>query len=191
MFTIVHAITRWRPYLIGRRFQIKTDHKSLKYFLEQKISSPEQQKWVTKLLGFDYEIIYKKGKENVVADALSRLPEQAKVSAISLPTTSLLEDIREEWKKDPEISNIIKKLEEDPSAIAHYTWDSRDLRYKGRIVLIPDSPCIVIILHEMHSIPSAGHSRFLRTYKRVKQIFYWRGMKKIIAEYMAQCDVCQ
>ena len=34
MLAIVHAVTRWRPYLIGRRFQIKTDHKSLKYFLE-------------------------------------------------------------------------------------------------------------------------------------------------------------
>ena len=44
MLAIVRVATRWRPYLIGRRFQIKTDHKSLKYFLEQKISSPEQQK---------------------------------------------------------------------------------------------------------------------------------------------------
>ena len=95
MLAVVHAVMRWRPYLISRRFQIKTDHKSLKYFLEQKISSPEQQKWVTKLLGFDYEIIYKKGKENVVADALSWLLEKAKVSAISLPTISLLVDIRE------------------------------------------------------------------------------------------------
>ena len=71
MLAIVRAATRCRPYLIGRRFQIKTDHKSLKYFLERKISSPKQQKWVTKLLGFDYEITYKKGKENVLADALS------------------------------------------------------------------------------------------------------------------------
>jgi hypothetical protein len=39
--------------------------------LEQRISSPDQQKWVTKLFGYDYEIIYKKGKENVVVDALS------------------------------------------------------------------------------------------------------------------------
>ena len=70
MLTIVRAATRWRPYLIGRRFQSKTDHKSLKYFLERKILSPEQQKWVTKLLGFDYEITYKRWKENVVADAL-------------------------------------------------------------------------------------------------------------------------
>ena len=41
ILVIVRAATRWRPYLIGRRFQIKTDHKSLKYFLERKISSPE------------------------------------------------------------------------------------------------------------------------------------------------------
>jgi hypothetical protein len=61
----------WRPYLLGKRFQIKTYNQSLKYFLEQHISSPEQQKWVTKLLGYEYEIIYKKGKDNVVAYALS------------------------------------------------------------------------------------------------------------------------
>jgi hypothetical protein len=57
---------------LGQRFQIKTNHQSLKYFLEQRLSSLEQQKWVTKLFGCDYEIIYKKDKDNVVADALSR-----------------------------------------------------------------------------------------------------------------------
>jgi hypothetical protein len=71
MLAILHAIDLWHPYLLGKRFQIKTDHQSLKYFLEQCISSPEQQKWVTKLFGYDYEIIYKKGKDNVLADALS------------------------------------------------------------------------------------------------------------------------
>jgi hypothetical protein len=56
---------------LGKRFQIKTGHQILKYFLKQRISSPEQQKWVTKIFGYDYEIIYKKEKDNVVADALS------------------------------------------------------------------------------------------------------------------------
>ena len=51
-------------------------HQSLKYFLEQHISSLEQQKWVTKLFGCDYEIIYKKGKENVVPDAISKKYEE-------------------------------------------------------------------------------------------------------------------
>jgi hypothetical protein len=62
MLAILHVVELWHPYLLGKRFQIKTDHQSLKYFLEQRISSQEQQKWVTKLFGYDYEIIYKKGK---------------------------------------------------------------------------------------------------------------------------------
>jgi hypothetical protein len=72
MLVILHVIDLWHPYLLGQCFQINTDHQSLKYFLEQCISSPEQQKWVTKLFGYDYEIIYKKGKDNVVVDALSQ-----------------------------------------------------------------------------------------------------------------------
>jgi hypothetical protein len=72
MLAILHVVDLWHPYLLGKRFQIKTDHQSLKYFLEQRLSSPEKQKWVTNLFGYDYEIIYKKYKDNVVADALSR-----------------------------------------------------------------------------------------------------------------------
>ena len=64
----------------------KIDRYSLKYFLEQRLSSKEQQKWVTKMLGYDFEIIYKKGKLNVVADALSRKNEEveALICAISM-----------------------------------------------------------------------------------------------------------
>jgi hypothetical protein len=72
MLAILYVVDIWRPYLLGKRFQIKTDHQSLKYFLEQCISSLEKQKWVNNLFGYDYEIIYKKGKDNVVMDALSR-----------------------------------------------------------------------------------------------------------------------
>jgi hypothetical protein len=70
MLAILHVMDLWHPYLLGQCFQIKIDHQSLKYFLEQRISSQKQQKWVTKLFGYDYEIIYKKGNDNVVADAL-------------------------------------------------------------------------------------------------------------------------
>jgi hypothetical protein len=72
MLAILHTVELWHPYLLVQCFQIKNEHQSLKYFLEQRISSQEQQKWVTKLFGYDYEIIYKKGKDNVMADALSR-----------------------------------------------------------------------------------------------------------------------
>ena len=67
---ILHALKQWHPYLIGRHFKVKTDHESLKYFLEQILSLEEKHKWVTKMLGYYFEIIYKKGKKNVVVDAL-------------------------------------------------------------------------------------------------------------------------
>ena len=63
---------------MGRHFKVKTNHDSLKYILEQRLSSKEQQKWVRKMLGYEFEIIYKKGKKNVVADALSRKDEDWK-----------------------------------------------------------------------------------------------------------------
>jgi hypothetical protein len=86
MLAILHAVDLWHPYLLGKHFQIKTDHQSLKYFLEQRLSSPEQQKWVTKLFGYDYEIIYKKGKDNVVVDALQ---ENMKMKGPFFPSPSL------------------------------------------------------------------------------------------------------
>jgi hypothetical protein len=72
MMEILHALKKWCPYVIGRNFRVKKDHDSLRYFLEQRLSSEEQQKWVNKMLGYDFEIIYKKMNKNVVADALSR-----------------------------------------------------------------------------------------------------------------------
>ena len=56
----------------GKTLQGKKNHDSLKYFLEQILSLEEKQKWVTKILGYDFEIIYKKGKKIFVEDALSR-----------------------------------------------------------------------------------------------------------------------
>ena len=60
ILAILHALKKWRPYLMGRHFKVKIDHDSLKYFLEKILSSEEQQKWVTNILGYDFEIIYKR-----------------------------------------------------------------------------------------------------------------------------------
>ena len=66
-----------RPCLLGRKFFIQIDQHGLKYFMEQRVVTPEQYKRVTKLLRYDYEIIYWPGKENSATDAVSRKPDNS------------------------------------------------------------------------------------------------------------------
>ena len=67
------AIEKWRPYLQRQEFLILTDHKSLSYLNEQNLHSDMQRKAMTRLMGLQFQIIYKQGKENLAADALSRV----------------------------------------------------------------------------------------------------------------------
>ena len=111
MLEILHALKKWRPYLIGRHFKVKTNHDSLKYFLEQRLSLEDQQKWVTKMLGYDYEIIYKKGKKNVVVDALSRKYEdvEALLYAISIIQLDWIAEAMDDWKNEEKNMDIYSK----------------------------------------------------------------------------------
>ena len=72
MMAILGAVKRWNAYLMGKSYKIQTDHNRLRFLLDQKTTTPAQQKWVLKMMGYDYQVIYKKGSNNVVADSLSR-----------------------------------------------------------------------------------------------------------------------
>ena len=71
---VVFALKVWRHYLFGERFELYTDHKSLKYLFSQKELNLRQQRWMDTISSFDFEILYHPGKANVVADALSHFP---------------------------------------------------------------------------------------------------------------------
>jgi hypothetical protein len=97
LFALVTTIKKWRPYLLGQPLFVKTDQQSLKFLLEQKVGTLFQQKWITKLLGYDFSVEYKKGVENKVADALSRREgweEEATLSYLSIPTTDWVADLK-------------------------------------------------------------------------------------------------
>ena len=74
MMVVLVIVKKWNAYLTDKHFQIKIDHYSLKFLLDQKANTPAQQAWIIKMIGYDYEVIFRKGSTNVVADALSKLP---------------------------------------------------------------------------------------------------------------------
>jgi hypothetical protein len=123
MLAIVPVVEILRPYLLGQCFQIKKRHQSLKYFIEQHISSLEKQKWVTKLFGYDYDIIYKKGKENVVTDALSRKYEyEGSIFSLSFIVPDWLQVVHHEWLHDPKSSHLIQQLQSNSPVSLGYSW---------------------------------------------------------------------
>lgn len=76
---VVWACNHFRVYLESRRFQLFTDHKALNWMLTTSKLNPKMARWVTTLQGFKFDISHVKGKNNVVADALSRLPAHSQI----------------------------------------------------------------------------------------------------------------
>src|SRR4051812_31340387 len=69
---VVFLLKLWRHYLYGSRFEVFSHHKSLKYLFDQKELNMRQRRWLEFLKDYDFGLNYHPGKENVVADALSR-----------------------------------------------------------------------------------------------------------------------
>ncbi|WOH08030.1 hypothetical protein DCAR_0727466 [Daucus carota subsp. sativus] len=98
LIAICLAVQKWRHYLMGRHFVIRTDQQSLRFITQQREVNADYQKWVTKLLGFDFEVQYKPGASNRVADALSR-KQVGEVTLQNLVCNTLLTTHGVQWTK--------------------------------------------------------------------------------------------
>ena len=89
---VVFALKSWRHYLYGERFEVFSDHKSLKYIFTQKDLNLRQRRWMELLEDYDFDMQYHPGKANVVADALSR-KSHAELAAIMCREWQMLGDL--------------------------------------------------------------------------------------------------
>lgn len=140
LMALVTAVQKWRPYLIGRHFIIRTDHQSLKYLLEQRVSTPAQQKWLVKLMGYNYTVLYRKGKENVVADGLSRVEteenlQQGTCFAITGPQSTFTPEIQATYQSDERLKQIIHALQNNSGQYPKYLWSNHLLTRSGKLVI--------------------------------------------------------
>ena len=192
LMALVLAVQHWRPYLLGRSFKVYSDQRSLGYLLQQRITTAEQQHWIAKLLGYQFEVVYKSGPDNKAADALSRVFEDGELrNIISFPIWLQGQQVQGEQQSDSFLKRVVDNIQQDVNPKQGFSWQQGILLHKGRLVLSASSPLIPLILEEFHASPTGGHSGFLRTYKRVAGNLYWVGMKRRVQEFVKQCDISQ
>ena len=160
MLAIICALKEWRHYLHGSKFKIITDHDSLKYIDTQKNQlSSRQARWAEFMSQFDYDIIYRQGKDNIVADALSRRPDHKNInndnnhknnendislnnlnsSNIIIDDESLLKEIKNGYKNDRKC----KKMEKYGYKLPYRKDNTNDIIYYNDQIYIPKVPSIM------------------------------------------------
>jgi hypothetical protein len=200
--------------LYGQKCDIYTDQKSLKYIFTQSEVNMRQRGWLELIKDHELEIYYHLGKVNVVADALSRKSQVNMLAAhpmsyvlakefdrlsleflnntqgvtIELDPT-LEQDIRKGQKDDENINEIRQLIIEGKGK--DFREDAEGVVWFKDRLCVPDIKSIQeLILKEAHETTYYIHPGSEKMYQDLKKRFWWYGMKREIAEYVAVCDSC-
>ncbi|GKA83145.1 putative mitochondrial protein [Tanacetum coccineum] len=190
---VVAALEKWKGYLLHRHFKIKTDHFSLKYLLNQKLTTPFQLKWLPKLLGYDYEIVFKKGVDNAAADALSRVNQGAELlqTVVSSVSSDVMNQIKVSWQNDDTMQQLIKSLKDNSYKGNKLSLEGDLLKRKGKIMVGNEVELRKQLIAYFHESAVGGHSGVLVTTKKLSVVFYWKGLKRMVRQFVKECDTCQ
>ena len=185
LHAIVAAVLKWRQYLLGRFFIIRTDHKSIKELFQQVIQTPDQQAYIQKLLGFHFKIDYKAGSSNQGADSLSRVhedtpPDSQMVPALCLamvsqPSTDLLQTLLKENASFDDMLLLHEKLAAGTLS-SDFSVHNGFLLFRHRYYISPHSSLKPVLLKEFHDTLMVGHTGIKRTLIRLSSNFYWPKM---------------
>ncbi|XP_062112832.1 uncharacterized protein LOC133823987 [Humulus lupulus] len=211
LLAIVYAFDKFRPYLMGNKVIVYTDHSAIRHLIAKKDAKPRLIRWVLLLQEFDMEVRDKKGTENLVTDHLSRLElgDKSELAAgeinESFPDEQLfaVEDELVPWFADyvnylaanivpPEfVGQRLKKFYHD---VKNYYWDDPFLFKQCPDLIIrrcvPEREMKDILFH-FHASPTGGHFGGARTVAKVLECgFYWPTLYKDSYDYVKRCDCC-
>ena len=187
LLAVIHSLREWRHYLHGAKFEVITDHMSLKHFLTQPRLSARQARWAEFMQEFDMKITHRPGKLNQAADALSRRPDHLEMNNITHLTVNreLLDRIRKSCETSSMRTNMMKSN-------THITERDGLLWLNTNQIVVPnDQEIRQTILSEHHDSPLNGHVGIQRLYELVSRNWYWSKLKQDVEEYVKSCIQCQ
>jgi hypothetical protein len=95
------------------------------------------------------------------------------------------------YENDSVTQDVIAKVIVQESTVPHFSWTDGLLRYKNRIWIGVDADLKKKLITTFHSSAMGGHPGVSVTYRRLKQVFAWKGMKSAVHEYVKSCLTCQ
>jgi hypothetical protein len=185
-------VDQWRPHLQSGEFKIITDQRSLAHLNDQTLHTQWQHKAMSKMLGLQYMIVYRKGTENTPADALSCKPtHHSELYAVSSVMPTWLAEITADYALDPKTVSLLAHLSVKSEGADEFTLCEGVIRHKGHIFLGCSPALQARITDALHSSATGGHSGFPVTYRTIKQLFSWPLMKQFFHRQVQECLVCQ
>lgn len=208
---LVYAVNKFRYFLLGRSFTIRSDHKPLLGLFGKGKQIPVNanariQRWALLLSQYDYELVFKAGKENKVADALSRLPvidddadSSTPAEYIRLVESLGFSDISFETIKDLTNKDVILKQVftcvkfgwYNDVSLSEYATVKSDLSiyngvilYRNRVIIPTELRCKV--LQHLH----VGHNGITAMKAEARSWVWWPKMDQDISELTKSCSIC-
>jgi hypothetical protein len=191
---IVNTLKKWRHYLMGKRFELRTDHNGLKYLFDQPTLNAMENRWLEFLSEYDFDIKHIKGKENKVDDALTRRVHELHATTIIMYQSNLKDIILEAAKVDLQYIELVTKLQQGKmqQKVEDYELGIDGIILYKNIVYVPNYLELrSAILNEMHNLPYAGYLGYQKTISAVKSQYYWPCMKNEVTDFIAKCLECQ
>ena len=135
-------------------------------------------------------MVYYKGSENQVADALSRQNHPQQLNVVSSPTHLWLDELHLWYRTDPKGKALLSQLLWDGSSRPPFQLKDGIILYQNRIWLGSNQDLKRKVLTALHDSPIGGHSGAPATFSKLQPLFYWPGMRKDVLQHVQSCTVC-
>ena len=186
LYALVRTLETWQHYLWPKEFVIHSDHESLKHIRSQGKLNRRHAKWVEFIESFPYVIKHKKGKENVIADALSRrytLLTQLDYKIFGLET------IKEQYVHDDDFKDVLLQCKDGKAWNKFVVNDG--FVFRANKLCIPASSVRLLLLQEAHGGGLMGHFGAKKTEDILADHFFWPKMRRDVERFVSRCTTCQ